>query len=59
MSVPHKDLIDHFFGTTSSSPDISIYDDIPCSTCSPAEVLFKLKWCKNTAPGPDRLTYNH
>lgn len=65
-SVPQEDLIKKFFEKDIPTVDLSIYSKrAPCQNkpdtipFTASEVYFKLKACDNTAPGPDRLTYQH
>ncbi|GIY82487.1 reverse transcriptase domain-containing protein [Caerostris extrusa] len=45
---------DHFF--SSDYPD---RDEVLGTLLSVSEVVSAFRFCENTTPGPDRLTYNH
>lgn len=64
--VPQEDLKTNFYPESQGNYDPSIFTsntseiEPPDSTSfTPAEVKAKLAKCENTAPGQDRLTYNH
>lgn len=64
--VPHADLIEKFYNMPQFSPDTSVYKGQTKAAAPPGmspfsveEVRKKLRSSESTAPGPDRLTYNH
>lgn len=65
-NVNIDDLREKFFNNESPQPDLSIYSNCTKAERPPSAAIFssyevkrKLKASENTAPGPDRLTYNH
>lgn len=65
-SVPSEELIQHFFNEAPNPFDESAYntDNAPpdpsdFTMFTASEKKAKIQKCENTAPGQDRLTYNH
>lgn len=64
--VQVEDLKKKFFSDVFPEPDLSIYNNCKKAERPPSAAMFstfevkkKLKASENSAPGPDRLTYNH
>ena len=59
-------LAEHFFPDCNFIPDDELFaslnkagSHVDCSSISPEEVWAKLSKSENTAPGPDRITFQH
>lgn len=65
-AIPQEELINQFYGNDSPDVDLTLFDIFPeCnntpddSPFTPNEIISKVRGFDNTAPGPDRLTYQH
>lgn len=61
-----KDLLDHFFKASPPEYDLSIYDDwtqadspVDLEAFTASEIWSRLSNAENTAPGLDRITFQH